>query len=66
MPTEPELLHWFRQAINDVNQRTGSQYTFVHGSGDGILEPRAEKWNATRVTTRAVGECNGATGHEPD
>lgn len=57
--SEPELLHHFRQAIAEVNKRTGSQYTFVHGTSDGVLENRAERWNESYSTTRAVGECDG-------
>jgi hypothetical protein len=57
--TEAELLHQFRQAIAAVNERTGSRYTFVHGTDDGVLETRAERWNESYLTTRAVGECDG-------
>jgi hypothetical protein len=57
--SESELLHRFRQAIAAVNERTGSRCTFVHGTDDGILENRAERWNEAYVTTRAVGECDG-------
>ena len=57
--SESELLHRFRQAIAEVNERTGSQYKFVHGTDDGFTEPKSEEWNEERPDERAVGECAG-------
>lgn len=59
MSVEAELLNAIRNALAKVNERERSNFTFVHGTRDGVNEGRAEEWNASNSSQRAVGEISG-------
>ena len=61
MSAENEILNAFRQALGQLNERSGSRFRFVHGTPDGVNESRAEDWNASNSSQRAVGELLGAS-----